>query len=427
MKSSIKSYMFLLATIFVVILLLPFGRANAENQWWSLGNDKYYSFSEFEQAWNKQVTTYVTAQYDVILLRKPTSQELQYWLSIYKENTQLSNKKNLFDASDEIKNGQEASDLNQWKTQARGIYLRSNCLSIQENDLNILARDSKWKNENAIGKYSPPQKDCHINKANNNLLFTGIIFAILIFISLFTFMFRKKKWSVIKFLKDSYLSIYLLAVALLAPLVYFTKSANWIDNIIFGLVGLYCLFLLVRGILKKRKSVLKKILWIMLYILVIIPIIGGLLIVSSVFTIGRVQDLFRTGFTIDGNSMQPTFQNEHYVGADKNIYSNKIPERGDVVIIHRPILENKTDVKYIYVKRIVGLPNDLVEIKDGYLWINGAKLEEKYVLEQGKTVGNISIKLSKEEYFVLGDNREHSADSREFGPIQMRDIIGKVK
>jgi signal peptidase I len=76
------------------------------------------------------------------------------------------------------------------------------------------------------------------------------------------------------------------------------------------------------------------------------------------------------------------------------------------------------------VKRIVGLPGDRGDITDGFVYINGVRLHEPYAA--GLTYGDMSVVLGKGEYFMMGDNRDESSDSRDFGPVPKKDIIGKV-
>lgn len=123
-------------------------------------------------------------------------------------------------------------------------------------------------------------------------------------------------------------------------------------------------------------------------------------------------------FVVDGNAMSPTLGNNAYLFVNK---LSKNIDRGDVVVFRYP--ENP---QITYIKRAIGLPNDAVEIKNGSVFINGVKIEENYLVEQGKTIGDISTKLKNDEYFVMGDNRLHSSDSREWGVLPKENIIGKA-
>lgn len=124
--------------------------------------------------------------------------------------------------------------------------------------------------------------------------------------------------------------------------------------------------------------------------------------------------------------MEPTYFNGEYLLVEKVSYHLHQPRRGDTIVFQYP---NNTSVNYI--KRIIGIPGDTVVIKDGEVFINGAKLVENY-LAQGKvtTVSGdantpYQVTLGKEEYFVLGDNRDHSSDSREGWLVPKKDIIGR--
>lgn len=98
------------------------------------------------------------------------------------------------------------------------------------------------------------------------------------------------------------------------------------------------------------------------------------------------------------------------------------PNRGDVVVFHFPL-----DLKREFVKRVIGLPGDQVEIKSGVVYINGRELPEPYLSPAISKQHSIdSIKLSKDQYFVLGDNRTASNDSRDWGPVPKENIVGKV-
>lgn len=118
---------------------------------------------------------------------------------------------------------------------------------------------------------------------------------------------------------------------------------------------------------------------------------------------------------VAGISMNPTYSNGDYVLI--NMLSKKI-YRGDVVIFYPP---NKTDYQ---IGRIISLPSDEIVILDGQVMINNSPLTEDYSI--GVTSGDLSITLGENQYFIMGDNRDNSFDSRNFGPIVKSDIIGKV-
>ncbi len=135
---------------------------------------------------------------------------------------------------------------------------------------------------------------------------------------------------------------------------------------------------------------------------------------------------FMTPHEVVGTSMVPNFQNGEHLIANKIIYRISEPQRGDVIIF---AYNEKQD----FIKRIIGLPGDSVSLRDGKLYINDrALVESEYLdpvvytrggdaLSEGQTVV-----VGEGEYFVCGDNRPHSSDSREFGTIQKSSIKGKV-
>jgi len=132
-------------------------------------------------------------------------------------------------------------------------------------------------------------------------------------------------------------------------------------------------------------------------------------------------------FFVKGQSMEPTFQNSDYLIVDEISYKFRAPGRGEVVVFKYP-----NDVTQRFIKRIIGLPQETVEIKDGKVVIyptNGSKfvLNEKAYFPGGiYTSGDMKVTLGKDEYFVLGDNRSASYDSRRFGILPKSDIIGRV-
>jgi signal peptidase I len=128
-------------------------------------------------------------------------------------------------------------------------------------------------------------------------------------------------------------------------------------------------------------------------------------------------------FIVKGQSMEPNFEDGDYLIIDEITYSFREPKRGEVVVFKNPMNERQR-----FIKRIIGLPGETVEISDGKIFIsNGEKkvLQEPY-LNFSFTAGDIRITLGKNEYFVLGDNRQFSLDSRRFGPIKKKEIVGRV-
>lgn len=115
-----------------------------------------------------------------------------------------------------------------------------------------------------------------------------------------------------------------------------------------------------------------------------------------------------------GNSMEPNFQEGNYTISSTHITDYK---RGDVVIVD-------TD-KYEVIKRIIGLPNEKIEIKENSIYINGELLPEDY-LKYKNNKENKTITLKENEYYILGDNRDVSRDSRSYGPIITEKIISVV-
>lgn len=133
---------------------------------------------------------------------------------------------------------------------------------------------------------------------------------------------------------------------------------------------------------------------------------------------------FVFGFTVvDGISMKPTLLNKDRLIEVKLDRLWRSTKRGDIVVIKDKV---KTEGNY-YVKRIVGLPGERVEVQNGSVFIDGNLLEEDYIVDGIYTEGNIDLTLGDDEYFVLGDNREPyaSRDSRSFGPIKKKNIGGR--
>lgn len=125
-------------------------------------------------------------------------------------------------------------------------------------------------------------------------------------------------------------------------------------------------------------------------------------------------------YQIDGPSMQNTLQTGQYVLVNKTAYLFHAPERGDVIVFHQP---NQPDRDLI--KRVIGLPGDKITLDSTNIWVNGVKLQEPYVFEQGNP-NTQPITVPANSYFVLGDHRKVSEDSRYFGVVPKDDIVGKA-
>ena len=123
-------------------------------------------------------------------------------------------------------------------------------------------------------------------------------------------------------------------------------------------------------------------------------------------------------FRIEGQSMEPNLHDNEYVLIDKISYLLHPPERGDVVVLLRP---GERD----YIKRIIGLPGDTVEVRGGQVLVNGIVLEEPYI-NQAIRVDIPARQVEPARYFVMGDNRNNSSDSRSFGTVAAADIVGRA-
>lgn len=130
---------------------------------------------------------------------------------------------------------------------------------------------------------------------------------------------------------------------------------------------------------------------------------------------------------VKGSSMYPNFENGQFLLTDKISYRTGKPQRGDVIVFQAPLDEN-----YDYIKRIIALPGESVMVKDGSVFINNLKLNEGYILSEvttrsGKFLNEgTNFVLPPDNYIVMGDNRDHSSDSRSWGLVPKGNIVGKV-
>jgi signal peptidase I len=136
-------------------------------------------------------------------------------------------------------------------------------------------------------------------------------------------------------------------------------------------------------------------------------------------------------FVIQGSSMEPNFYESDYLIVDELSYRFRAPERGEVIVFKYP-----QDTTKRFIKRVIGLPGETVEIKDGKVSVTAADgkkitLNESY-LPAGLAISSNDmepnpVKLGDGQYFVMGDNRPYSSDSRAWGDVPQKDIIGRVE
>ena len=165
--------------------------------------------------------------------------------------------------------------------------------------------------------------------------------------------------------------------------------------------------------MEEPKGILKELLGWIVYIAVIIGLTW--LIITFVGQRPRVS----------GHSMEATLHDGDNLIVDKLSYRFRDPKRFEIIVFPYRHKENT-----YYIKRIIGLPGETVQVKDGYVYIDGEKLDENYGLEVMEDAGIAAepIELGEDEYFVLGDNRNHSSDSRDpsVGILHIDELIGRA-
>lgn len=150
-------------------------------------------------------------------------------------------------------------------------------------------------------------------------------------------------------------------------------------------------------------------------------------------------------FQVEGFSMEPTLDNGQFLLVNKVVYSRykvagwmqrlpfvdrdddgiiepfRNPRRGEVVVLHSPEESERN-----LIKRVIGVPGDIVQIQRGVVSVNGVTLEERKYIDKAGTSSLGPVRLGAEEYWVMGDNRTASSDSRAFGSVPRQNIIGKA-
>jgi signal peptidase I len=126
-------------------------------------------------------------------------------------------------------------------------------------------------------------------------------------------------------------------------------------------------------------------------------------------------------YRVEGVSMQPGLQSDQYVLVNKMAYLFHAPERGDVIVFHFPL-----DTSKDFIKRVIGLPGDTISYTSTTVQVNGVVLNEPYISEKANPLGKNPFVVPPNEYFVMGDNRPASDDSRDWGYVPKDYIVGKA-
>ena len=125
---------------------------------------------------------------------------------------------------------------------------------------------------------------------------------------------------------------------------------------------------------------------------------------------------------VEGTSMLPRLEDHDRLFINKFVYHIESIQRGDIVVFHYP-----RDPEKSYIKRVVGLPGDRIWINQGRVWVNGVAVDESYVPDRYRDSRSMAeLVIPEESYFVMGDHRSISSDSREFGPVERDLIYGKA-
>ena len=146
-----------------------------------------------------------------------------------------------------------------------------------------------------------------------------------------------------------------------------------------------------------------------------------MLIVVAVYTLINT---VTTRYIVDGRSMWPAFEADQFLLVNRMAYQFGEPTRSDVVVLYSPVTQDEN-----LLKRIVGLPGDAVGFRDSILYINGEVYNEAYLNEPCDITlcPDQQWQLAADQYFVMGDNRNRSTDSRVFGPIDRHRLVGPVQ
>lgn len=147
-------------------------------------------------------------------------------------------------------------------------------------------------------------------------------------------------------------------------------------------------------------------------------------VIIALVTVFVIRAFIAQPFLVSGASMQATFQDGNYLLIDELTYDFRPPARGEVIVFKYP-----NDPKEYFIKRIIGLPGETLTVGGNQITISPPAgspitLREPYLGTTTKTFGEKTVTLGQDEYFVMGDNRSNSFDSRNWGPLSRKAIIG---
>jgi signal peptidase I len=144
----------------------------------------------------------------------------------------------------------------------------------------------------------------------------------------------------------------------------------------------------------------------------------GVAIISALLIAVVIRYFLFSPYEVNGQSMYPTLEGNELLIVNKFIYNVSDPKYGDIVVFH-------TNEQRDFIKRIIGLPGDTIEGKQGYVYRNGQKLDEPYIAEE--MIGDFGpVSVKEGQLFVLGDNRNDSKDSRIIGAVDTKAVVGRA-
>ncbi len=147
-------------------------------------------------------------------------------------------------------------------------------------------------------------------------------------------------------------------------------------------------------------------------------------VIIALVTVFVIRTFIAQPFLVSGASMEPNFHNGNYLLIDELTYRFRTPERGEVIIFRYPGNESE-----FFIKRIIGLPGESLTIADNQITITTTSgqtlaVKEPYLADTTRTFGQKTVTLRADEFFMMGDNRSNSFDSRNWGPLNKKEIIG---